>query len=484
MLDQSLRSVLAAFEDAGELRRVCEPVSLRYELSAMLAASDGGPALLFESVDGSQLPVLGNLLATRTRIAAALETTVDRIQQRMLAALASPIAPVEVADAPCQEVVVDDPDLARLPVPWFFEHETGPYVTAGAIVARDPLTGAANLSIARLKPLGGSRAMAGIAPNHHLAVLGRRAAERGETLPIAVTIGNHPAVLLASCLYLDLGDDELRHAGGLLGEPVRVTRTAEGLAVPGECEIVLEGRLDYGELVHEGLVSEFHGMYEDYGSGPVVTFQRMTMRRDAIYQAIEPGRHREHLLLGGVAIAAGLMAQLRRVVPAVRAVAVPEGGAGRLTAVVSLDPAARPGSAQRAMFAVWASVSLIRTVTVVDADVDPWDHEQVEWARTAYARPDRDLLVAPGGAADRAEPLELHGRVAKLGIDATRKRADRGDHRDAAPPAEAIAAARRRLRSMRCADRLVTDADDGESVRTGRAGGGDSPENRQGVGRS
>jgi 2,5-furandicarboxylate decarboxylase 1 len=451
MSDQSLRSVLTAFEAAGQLRRISEPVSLRYELSAMLAASDGGPALLFESVDDLRMPVVGNLLVSRERIAAALGTTVAGIQERMLEALATPVAPVEVADPPCQEVVVDDPDLARLPVPWFFEHETGPYLTAAAIVARGVGGSdhrAANLSIARVKPLGGARAMAGIAPNHHLAVLGRRAAERGETLPVAVTIGNHPAVLLAACLYLDLGDDELWHAGGLLGEGVRIARTAEGLAVPAECEIVLEGRLDYGELVPEGLVSEFHGMYEDYGSGPVVTFQRLTMRRGAIYQAIEPGRHREHLLLGGVAIAAGLMAELRRVVPAVRAVAVPEGGAGRLSTVVALDPSARPGSAQRAMFAVWASVSLIRTVTVVDDDVDPWDHEQVEWARTAYARPDRDLLIVPGGAADRAEPLELRGRVAKLGIDATRKQADRADHRSAAPPADAIAAARQRLDSL------------------------------------
>jgi 2,5-furandicarboxylate decarboxylase 1 len=448
MPDQSLRSVLAAFEDAGELRRISGPVSLRYELSAILAASDGGPALLFELVDGGRMRVVGNLLASRERIAAALGTTVAGIQERMLGALAAPVAPVEAAAAPCQEVMVDDPDLAALPVPWFFEHETGPYVTAGAIVARDPERDRANLSIARVKPLGGARALVGIAPNHHLAVLGRRAAERGETLPIAVTIGNHPAVLLAACLYLDLGDDELWHAGGLLGEGVRIARTATGLAVPAECEIVLEGRLDYGELVPEGVVSEFHGMYEDYGSSPVVTFQRLTMRRDAIYQAIEPGRHREHLLLGGVAIAAGLMAELRRVVPAVRAVAVPEGGAGRLSAVVTLDPGARPGSAQRAMFAVWASVSLIRTVTVVDDDVDPWDHEQVEWARTAYARPDRDLLIVPGGAADRAEPLELRGRVAKLGIDATRKPADRADHRPAAPPAEAVAAARQRLESI------------------------------------
>jgi 2,5-furandicarboxylate decarboxylase 1 len=444
-LDQSLRGFLVELESAGDLRRIPEPVSPRHELSALMAAGDGGPALLFERVDGANMPVVGGVLGTRARIAAGLGVDVDGIQARILNALAAPIVPREIADAPCQEIVVETPDLSRLPIPWFFEYETGPYVTAGAIVARDPELGAANLSIARLKPLGGARALAGIAPNHHLAVLARRAAQRGESLPIAVAIGNHPAVLLASCLYLDLGADELHHAGGLLGEPVEVVRTPTGLAVPAHCELVLEGRLDASEVVQEGLVSEFHGMYEDYGAGAVVTFERLTMRRDAVYQAIEPGRYREHLLLGGIAIAAGLAAELRRVVPAVRAVAVPEGGAGRLTAVVALEPGARPGAAQRAMFAVWASVSLIRTVTVVDADIDPWDHVEVEWARTCFARPDRDLLIAPGGAADRAEPLELRGTVAKLGIDATRKEIDRADHRVAAPPIQALVAARRRL---------------------------------------
>src|SRR3984885_5542327 len=125
MSDQSLRSVLAAFEDAGELRRISEPVSARYELSAMLAASDGGPALLFESVDGLRLPGAGHVLATRERIAAALGTSVAGIQERMLGALAAPVAPTEVAAAPCQEVQVEDPDLAQLPVPWFFGEEAG-----------------------------------------------------------------------------------------------------------------------------------------------------------------------------------------------------------------------------------------------------------------------------------------------------------------------------------------------------------------------
>lgn len=445
MSDQSFRGFVSALEDAGELRRIVGRVDRRYEISALLAANGAGPALLFEDVEGSELPVLGNLLGSRRRVALGLGVDVDEIQNHLLRSLEHPFKHRQIPDPPCQEVVVTEVVLERLPIPWFFEHETGPYVTAGAIVARDGADGPANLSIARLKPLGGARAMAGIAPNHHLAVLARRAAARGDTLPIAVTIGNHPAVLLASCLYLGFGADELENAGGMFGEPAEVGLTPTGLSVPAHCEIVLEGRLDPAETVEEGPVSEFHGMYENYGAGMVVTFDRLTMRRDAIYQAIEPGRHPEHLLLGGTAIAAGLAAELRRVIPDAVRVAVPEAGAGRLSAVVALRPGARPGSAQRAMFAVWASVSLIRTVTVVDSDVDPWDTAEVEWARTAYCRADRDLLVIPGGSADRAEPLELRGRVAKLGVDATRKSEDRADHREAAPPADALAAARHRL---------------------------------------
>ena len=129
-----------------------------------------------------------------------------------------------------------------LPIPRFFEKEGGPYITAGAIVARDRLSGQTNLSIARLMPLGGNRAFVGIAPNHHLAVLARAAHARGEKLDIAVCIGNHPAVMLAACLYLGLGEDELPVAGALLGEPLEVVRcTQSDLLVPAHCECVLEG---------------------------------------------------------------------------------------------------------------------------------------------------------------------------------------------------------------------------------------------------
>jgi 4-hydroxy-3-polyprenylbenzoate decarboxylase len=90
------------------------------------------------------------------------------------------------------------------------------------------------------------------------------------------------------------------------------------------------------------------------------------------------------------------------------------------------------------MDAVWSTVRLVKMVTVVDADVDPWNAQQVEWALATRMRAERDLLVVPSAGTSRSDPVERDGTVGKLGIDATRKSADRDDWRLAQPPAEVM----------------------------------------------
>ena len=445
---QSLRAFLARVTVAGDLRTIAEPVDLQFEIAACLAEADGGPALRFDAVRGQRMPIVGNVLTSLPRIASGLRTTPAQLQTAIVSAIEHPLEHRITATAPCQEHVVKAPLLdGELPIPRFFEYERGSYITAGAIVAKDRLTGRANLSIARVMPLGGNRAFVGIAPNHHLAVLARMAHARGETLDIAVTVGNHPAVLIAACLYLSLGEDELNVAGALFGEPAEVVRCLNSdLLVPAHCECVLEGTLDAGEFVDEGPVSEFHGMYEDYGKGIVATFSHLTRRRDALFQVILPGYHREHCLIGGVAIAAGLKHTIRAGVPSVHEVAVGLGGAGRLHAVIALrEP--RVGEARKAMFAAWAAVNLIKQVIVIDGDVDPWDPVAVEWALATHTQPHRDYVIVPDVRADRSEPLEKDGTITKLGIDATRRLGDRPDWRRARPTEAALARARDLLRT-------------------------------------
>jgi 4-hydroxy-3-polyprenylbenzoate decarboxylase len=186
-------------------------------------------------------------------------------------------------------------------------------------------------------------------------------------------------------------------------------------------------------------------MYEHYGPGCLATFSARTQRHDAIFQVIEPGYHREHIYLGALPIAASLLQAVAAVVPNVLDVAVTEAGAGRTDVVVQIDQP-RAGQARRAMFAVFAAVSIAKRVTVVDADIDPWNPDAVAWARVNRMKLERDIFLIPGAGADRSEPMEAGGTVTKVGFDATARQADRAEGVEkAAPPQAVLDAARRWL---------------------------------------
>lgn len=433
--DQSSRGILDLLDRRGELLIVADELDPVFELSAVLSLVDHKAAVRFDNVRGHDLPVFGNILTSLERISLVLGVPREQILAHLLKSIAAPIAPRIVTEAVVQEVDIEGGALAKLPVPTFFEKETGPYVTAALIVARDPETGLGNASYARIKILGPDEAMVGIAPNHHLAIMARKAGANGEPLPFAVVIGPHPAIQLAACLYLGLGDDEIHCAGALLGEPVRVVKCkTSDIMVPAEAEIILEGRLYAHEPpIVEGLVSEYHGLYEDYGVGMRATFERMTRRKDAMMQVIEPGRHREHLLMGAVPIAASLKAVLGRFMHNIGDVAITLAGSGRNGVVVQVsDP--KPGHARRIMSMCWGAINIIKSVTVVDMDIDPWDLEAVEYARMSRMRFDRDIVIIPDMPADRSEPQEDSGLVSKIGFDATRKQGDRKEGFDKAQP--------------------------------------------------
>ena len=426
MADQSFRGMLEGLAGWGDLHTVEREVDPRFELGAVMSLRQRDKPQLFAQVAGHSMKVVGNLMNSRERIARLLDTDRAGLPGRILDALERQIPPVLVETAPAQEMVHHAPfDLAALlPVPTWFEHETGPYITAGVIVARDPETGKRNVSIARLRLDGGGRVMVGIAKNHHLNLLAEKAKSLGQSLPIAVAIGNHPAVLLGSQMYLGLGDDEYDVVGGLLGEPLQLVRCLTvPLEVPAGAEIVLEGFIDAGDLVTEGPVSEFHGFYVTYGPGSAGTIGRVTHRRDAVYQAILPGYAPEHCLLGAIAIEAVCCEALKRVIPAVRRVVVTDGGMGRLHAVIAVHRP-RLGEGKRAAILAMGQINLFKLVIVVEDDIDPENPAEVEWSLAARFRGDEDLIVLPGVKADRCDPVQENLMVAKIAMIATTRPGD------------------------------------------------------------
>lgn len=429
---------MAKFEATNDLHYVDRAVDLRYELGSVLSLRKDGQTQFFRNIVGHDVPVVGNVLNSRDKIARGLGVKRSELQTTCISVLDVGIEPEIVATAPVQEVTHEPPVEipSVLPVPTWFERERGPYITAGVITAKDPNTGLRNVSIARLRVESGDRLMAGIAPTHHLSELLSRAQARGESLEIAVSIGNHPAVLVASQMYVDLGHDEFNIAGGLLGEPLRLVRCRSvGLEVPAEAEIVLEGVLDPNDRIEEGPVSEFPGFYVYYGPGYGVRVTAITHRRDPVYQAILPGYAPEHCLLGAVAIGATTCRALQRAKPNVRRVFITDGGMGRLHAVVTMHRP-QPGEGERAVHLAMEECNLLKLVIVVDDDIDPEDWDQVERALAARMRAERDILIFPGAKADRCEPLEQDGIVTKVGIVATTEPGDgtRGGRSESALP--------------------------------------------------
>ena len=448
--DQSCRSVLDALNDRGELVVIDHEVDAKFDVSAMLSLVDGAAAVRMNNVRGYDMPVFGNILSSVARVALVLGVDEKDVQSTILRSVQQPLAPEVVENAPVQEVVVEKDILTSLPAPYFFSKESGAYISAGLLIAKDPETGKGNASYARLKVLGPDRAMIGIAPNHHLAIMARKAADNGKPLEYAVVLGAHPAIQLAACLYLDLGQDEMHTAGGLLGEPLRVARCKTiDLEVPAEAEIVLEGKIYPDELIKEGPVSEYHGMYEDYGNGVLTTFSCMTHRKDAMLQVIEPGYHMEHIYIAGVSIAASLKYRLSGIMQNIGEIAVTASGCGRNNVVVQVHKP-KPGQARRIMSLCWGAVSIIKNVTIVDSDVDPWDLEAVELAKMTRMRAERDILIVTDMPADRSEPQEASSIVAKIGYDATCRPQDRGQGYDKAlPPEEAYERMRTVLKEVR-----------------------------------
>lgn len=425
-MEQSLRANLKVLETMEQLHCVDREVDPKYELGAVLGKRGHGPAQYFHNVKGYDMPVVGNLFNNREKVAAGLGLPKSELQPAILNALQKGIEPEIVHCGPVQEVVhTENIDIAKLlPVPTWFEKEGGPYISAGVIIAKDPLTGKRNVSIARFRVEGGNLLMAGIAPTHHLGELMRRAQQVGKPLELAVAIGNHIAVLLASQMYVELGHDEYDVAGALLGEPLRVVpcKTVD-LEVPAEAEIVIEGTLHPDQTIDEGPVSEFPGFYVYYGPGQSFRVSAVTHRENAIYQAILPGFAPEHLLLGGEAIGATTCMALQKVIPAVRQVLITEGGMGRVHAIITMHKP-KAGEGKRAIMLAMGVTNLLKLVTVVDDDIDPENPVQVEWALASRMRGEEDIMIIPGCKGDRCDAQVRDLTVTKVGMVATSRPGD------------------------------------------------------------
>ena len=423
---RSLRGWLKHLASTDRLAVAREGVSLEYELAGIAKKLDGKQAVLFPKPAGHSVPVVSGYVASRSWISEAMGTTDAELLAcyRDASEKGTPWKEIAAGDAPIRQVTVEQPDLLKLfPIPRHNEHDSAQYITAGVIIARNPKTGAQNVSIQRIQVKDGRRLQALILPRH-LNAFATMAEEMGQDLPIAIVIGADPLTLLASQAVVPIDQDELEIAGSLHGAPLEVVKcSGSEIRVPAHAEIVIEGRVLANVRELEGPFGEFPRTYSPAGQHHVIAVDRVTHRKNPIFHTIIPAEL-EHLMLGAIPREATILGLLQRSFPNVLDAHLARGGTCRYHLYVKLKKR-RESEAKNVIMAAFGAHFDVKQVIVVDDDVDVHNPTEVEWAVATRFQADRDLLVVSGAQGSPLDPSttltgRLDGTSAKMGLDATR----------------------------------------------------------------
>lgn len=425
MVCKSLRDWMEVQERDGVLRHIKKEVNLNFELAAVGKKACGKYAICFDHPVGehlpkdSKIPVVTAMTGTRAMFAKAMGVTAAEMSEHFSAAQAKPVAPVVVPNekAPVKEVITHDVDLYSLPIPVHHEKDSGQYITAGVVVAENPVTGERNVSIHRLQVTDKNHLGILMLPRHLMA-LQRSAEKNNQPLDVAICIGLDPITLLSSQAIAAMGFDEFGIAGALYGAPMELVKGETiSASYPAQAEIVLEGRILPGVRQPEGPFGEYPKYYGPMKDREVVELTAMCTRKNPIYQTIVPATD-EHTMLGAVAREGGILQMVRHAVPTAKAVHLTPGGTGRYHLVIQIDKK-NAGEAKNAIFAAMGSSQEIKHVVVVDTDVDIFDPVDVNWAIATRCQADRDVFIVSGACGNKLDPSTDDGLSAKMGIDAT-----------------------------------------------------------------
>jgi 2,5-furandicarboxylate decarboxylase 1 len=413
-------------ERRSDLVEVDREVDPRYETTAILTRFEEkqrSPILHFQKVKGTRFPVVTNVCGSMGRLALALDCPLKLVGERYAELVEQPVAP-RVVDgaAPVHDHVLrgGDIDLGLLPPLVYHDGDSdNPYITAAIVVARDPETRRTNLSYHRLMIAGRDRTGIFMERGKHLDGIYQKYVRAGRPMPIGVFLGVHPLVSLGALYSGAAGTEEYDIIGGLMRAPLPLAAclTQPDLAVPAHAELALEGFVPPDERIDEGPFGEFTG----YGTGmiqtPVFHCTAMTFREGCLYQDVVSG-HMEHLMLPLPAIERRALAEARAAAPGVTRVSLP----APFTAIIALQKTS--DAEPKAIIDAFLKGDIYsKHVIVVDADVEVGDPRQVLAAMALNTQATTGVYVFPDEQGTPLDPScpSHDGRVAKMGIDATRK---------------------------------------------------------------
>lgn len=442
---QDFRSLARILEERGELYRITRPVDARHEMPALMEQIDRQHrAFLFENVKGASFPVIGGLLNRMECYGWALGTTPGEpfgaadLDARVEQAKTRPVKPTVVDTGPVKEVVKTGAaiNLGEIPVPTYFEDDSGPFITSACGITRNPTTGELNVGIYRTLILGPDTMAVNASSLSDLRKFYEAAEKKGKSMPIALVIGVEPALQMAAACKLPPNAPELELAGGLKGGPIELVKCeTSDLLVPANAEMVIEGRLEFDTKI-ENVLGEFAGQYGPE-TAPMTRVTAITHRRDAMFYAILAGKNPEHNTLGSIAtfsIQRALAGALRKQFPQIVDINIfLEPTFGAMAHIVMSIRKQQDGEGMALVEAAFKAAGgffpvshITKRIIVVDDDVNVHDMNDVEWAVWTRVASADNYRVFPDVTSWELERCAKEGRGSiRIGIDATVDMEDR-----------------------------------------------------------
>jgi 4-hydroxy-3-polyprenylbenzoate decarboxylase len=434
---KSMRDFIEQAESEGMLHRIKAEVDWDLELShiAKLNEEEKGPALLFENVKDYDSPVITSVCTTTQRLSmimgAPMDSTLVDLMRLWVEKHETKVPPKWVDSGPCKENIMkgDEVDLFKFPVPKFYSLDGGRFFgTAHFVLTKDPDSGWVNLGTYRLQLLEKNILGTQFIKGKHSDIMLKKYQALGKPMPVCAVVGCDPLLFLMGAGRVSAFESEYELAGSIRGEPIEVVKAeTNDLPVPATAEIVVEGEVDADKFMDEGPFGEYTGYYSGVGSDPrnYIDVKCVTYRTNPIFWGTTVGRavtdtHMTMALTYGSTLWQQLVAMK---IPGIKAVYCPPEGSGRMLSIISLKQM-YPGHADQVLTAAISTemgAYGLKTVIVVDDDIDPWDIPRVMYALSFRFQPNRSQVIKRGRSTplDPSLPIDARDITGRLLLDAT-----------------------------------------------------------------
>lgn len=390
-----------------------------------------GPAMMFNNVKGfPDTRVLIGTMASRKRVGKILHHDYKTLGRLLKDSVENPIKPVKVShqEAPAQEVVHlstdKDFDIRKLiPAPTNTEYDAGPYITMGLVFGSDPDKTMSDVTIHRMvledKDTIGMYIMPG---GRHIGHFQKQFEKINKPMPITINIGLDPAITIGATFEpptTPLGYNELWIAGALRNQAVQLV---DGVSVNemgiARSEYIIEAEIMPNQTMQEDIntntgkaMPEFPGYDGDANPAVnVVKVKAVTHRKNNPIMQTTIGPSEEHVSMAGIPTEASILELVDKAIPGkVVNVYNPPAGGGKLMTIMQIhkDNEADEGLQRQAAILALSAFKELKTVILVDEDVDIFDMNDVIWTLNTRFQGDKDIMVLPGMRNHPLDPSEL-----------------------------------------------------------------------------